>query len=56
MAEAGALMAVGIKAALLWAATNLLLVQLGYCAGILTRAAIEQNKHSVPPAKMRWRQ
>ncbi len=53
-AEAGTLMAIGVKTGILWAAINLLLVQLGYCAGILTRAAIEQSGHSVPPARMRW--
>ena len=55
-AEAGTLMAIGVKTAALWAVMNLLLVQLGYCVGVLTRAAIEYGGYSFPPARMRWHQ
>ena len=54
-AEAGALMAVGVKTAVLWAVLNLLFLQLGYCAGILTRGAIEHGGYSIPPVRMRSR-
>lgn len=54
--EAMTLIVAGFSETLLWAVVNLIIIQLGYFAGIFARRAVEQLGYSVPPTKIRWRQ
>jgi len=54
--EALVLAAFGFTAALVWAVSNFITIQLGYFAGIFVRGTVEQFGYSIPPARIRSRQ
>jgi hypothetical protein len=54
--EAVLLTAVGVRIGALWTIINLVAIQIGYFAGLLTRWSVEQAGYSIPPVRIRWPQ